>query len=276
MRIALERAGVAPTIEFVPADRVDAAARAAVAAGPDVVVVDGGDGTLRAAARALLGGDVPLGVLPFGTFNHFAKDLGVPLDLDRAAQTIATGRVARVDVGEVNGHTFINNAALATYPTIVAQRDRLRGRYHAPKLLAATTAFVAAIAHPPVLNVELRFDGRARVRDVAPPREQQLLPVASTWIRAPRGPGLWAARPLRDGLGPTRARSRGVRAHDRGRGQRPAAFEEACGERCEIGTDVGAVLATLDGEVVVLASPLDFRCRRAALPVMVSASGRDA
>lgn len=93
---------------------------------PDAIVVAGGDGTVNAAAGAAAGTDVLLGVLPLGTFNHFAKDLGLPTDLAGAAAALAERREQQVDVGEVNGRVFVNNSALGVYPEMVAVRDRLR------------------------------------------------------------------------------------------------------------------------------------------------------
>jgi len=58
------------------------------------------------------------------TLNHFAKDLKIPLELEGAADTLMSGRIAKVDVGEVNGHIFINNSSLGLYPTIVSERER--------------------------------------------------------------------------------------------------------------------------------------------------------
>ena len=87
------------------------AARVAAADGAGALVIGGGDGTIGAVAALLAGKDKPLGVLPLGTYNHFAKDLGLPLDLDGASRVAAGGRVARVDVGEVNGRVFVNNRA---------------------------------------------------------------------------------------------------------------------------------------------------------------------
>ena len=60
-----------------------------------------------------------LGVLPLGTLNHFARDAGIPLDLEEAVAAIAGGRTRQVDVAEVNGRIFINNSAVGLYPELV-------------------------------------------------------------------------------------------------------------------------------------------------------------
>jgi len=97
---------------------------AAIAGHAAVVVAGGGDGTVSAVAAALLGQDTPLGVLPLGTLNHFARDLGIPLGLEEAIQVILAGHTTAIDVGEVNGHTFLNNASLGLYPHIVLARRK--------------------------------------------------------------------------------------------------------------------------------------------------------
>ncbi|MCL4402149.1 MAG: sphingosine kinase, partial [Acidobacteria bacterium] len=90
-----------------PGAPLAAAARRAIAGGERAVVAGGGDGTISSVAAALAGSGAALGVLPLGTLNHFAKDLGIPLDLDGAVRTIARGHSALVDVGEVNGRVFL-------------------------------------------------------------------------------------------------------------------------------------------------------------------------
>lgn len=80
--------------------------------GVDMVIVSGGDGSLNAAARGLLETGLPLGIIPSGTGNDLARSLGIPLDIARAADTIAAGNVRRIDIGEVNGHPFFNVASL--------------------------------------------------------------------------------------------------------------------------------------------------------------------
>lgn len=106
-------------------DTIDNVGRA-LDAGATVVAAGGGDGTVSTVAGALLDSGVPLGVLPLGTLNHFAKDLGLPNNLDKAIDVIVNGRRMRVDVGDVNGRVFINNSSIGIYPDIVVEREALR------------------------------------------------------------------------------------------------------------------------------------------------------
>src|SRR5262245_28881854 len=99
-------------------------ARRAVAGNSQIIVAGGGDGTISAVASMLVGTDKTLGVLPLGTLNHFAKDLGIPLDLEAAIQTLAHGYSIPIDVGMVNDRVFINNSSLGLYPEIVRHRKK--------------------------------------------------------------------------------------------------------------------------------------------------------
>src|SRR6185369_7316778 len=123
-------------------EQIMAAAALGVAQGARCVVAAGGDGTISAVASCLAGTGVPLGVLPLGTLNHFAKDLGIPLELDAAITTIAEGRARVVDVGEVNGRLFVNNSSLGLYPDIVLDRERQRQRLGRGKWRALLAACV--------------------------------------------------------------------------------------------------------------------------------------
>jgi diacylglycerol kinase family enzyme len=95
---------------------------------PDALIVGGGDGTVRAAATALLGTRIALGVLPLGTINRLARDLQIPIDGQMAAETLATGRVQAIDVAEVNGRLFLCNAILGPTTRVSAVRQQLRGK----------------------------------------------------------------------------------------------------------------------------------------------------
>jgi diacylglycerol kinase (ATP) len=78
----------------------------------DLVVLGGGDGTLNAAAPALMETGLPFGILPLGTANDLARTLGIPPDVREAAQVIVNGHLRRIDLGEVNGKPFFNVASL--------------------------------------------------------------------------------------------------------------------------------------------------------------------
>jgi diacylglycerol kinase family enzyme len=135
-----------------------AQARDAVARGVPMIAGGGGDGTQNAVAAQLVGSGIPYGVLPMGTLNHFAKDLGIPLDLDGAVRTIATGVPKQVDVGEVNEQVFLNNSSLGLYPDIVRDREKQQSRLGRGKWPAAMWATVTALRRYPFLSVRMQAD----------------------------------------------------------------------------------------------------------------------
>jgi YegS/Rv2252/BmrU family lipid kinase len=138
-------------------------AQCAIDEGCGVVVAGGGDGTLNAVASALAGTDTSFGVLPVGTLNHFARDLNIPLDLDAAADVVLTGRPTRVDVGDVNGRVFLNNAIIGLYPEyrFIKDRQERRGRH---RWLAFLSAAAAIFRRYPFLAVRMTVDGCTQLR----------------------------------------------------------------------------------------------------------------
>jgi diacylglycerol kinase family enzyme len=137
---------------------------AAILGKPRAIVVGGGDGTLNAAAGLMIGSGIALGVLPLGTFNHFAKDLHVPLDLGRAVTTIAEGYCAQVDVGAVNDRFFLNNASLGIYPRLVETRHLEQQRLGHGKWPAFAWAALAVLRRYPFVEVLLNIDGKSLAR----------------------------------------------------------------------------------------------------------------
>src|SRR5438477_2668970 len=133
---ALESAGIRGEVELVAGGECEVRCRAIAERGDPLLVVGGGDGTVAAAAAALVGTETLLGILPLGTLNHFARDLGLPLNMDEAARVIAGRSERRVDVAEMNDQIFINNSAIGLYPLMVVDRDLQRMRLGRSKRLA--------------------------------------------------------------------------------------------------------------------------------------------
>ncbi len=133
-------------------------ARTVIAEGERVIVAGGGDGTISSVARAVAGTEAVLGVLPLGTLNHFAKDLRIPIDLEAAARVVAAGRIAAIDVAEVNGRLFLNNSSLGLYPRIVTDR-REQQRKGRGKWAALFWATLRALRRFPFMQVRLDADG---------------------------------------------------------------------------------------------------------------------
>jgi diacylglycerol kinase family enzyme len=158
---ALRRAGIAADVrQFKPAE-LTAAARNAIQTGARVLVAAGGDGTINTVASALVGSEAILGVLPVGTLNHFARDLGVPLELEEAARILAAGQVRHVDVGQVNGRIFLNNCSIGLYPSLVIRREQQRQRLGRGKWLAMLLAFLSVFRRYPLVHVGLDLGGRS-------------------------------------------------------------------------------------------------------------------
>ncbi|MEV6168497.1 phosphatase PAP2 family protein [Streptomyces sp. NPDC051954] len=150
----------AELVECEPADMRDELAKAAARA--QALGVCGGDGTVNAAAEVALRHGLPLAVLPGGTLNHFAYDLGVEdaRDLSRA---VRGGEAVRVDVGRfASGEhrgIFLNNCSLGVYPELVRERDRWSHRIGGwPAGVLAALRVLNADQHP----LEAELNGRAR------------------------------------------------------------------------------------------------------------------
>lgn len=121
----------------------------------DLVIVGGGDGTLNSAAAGLVETGLPLGVLPLGTANDFARTVGIPADLGDAAKLIVTAKPRPVDLGEVNGHLFFNVASIGFSAELASElTEKAKKRWGklgyaivAARLLARSRLFTAYVEH---------------------------------------------------------------------------------------------------------------------------------
>ena len=102
-----------------------------------------------------------------GTLNHFAKDVGIPVDLEAAVRNLFTGQVSQVDVGEVNGRVFVNNSGLGLYPRFVRRREELERRGHV-RPVAFMLASMSIFRRDLRLRLKAQMDGEDPLQLVTP------------------------------------------------------------------------------------------------------------
>ena len=250
---------------------VELARRAAKGQSP-VVVAGGGDGTINAVASELIDTGKVLGVLPLGTLNHFAKDLGIPLAIEAAVDVISQQTIANIDIGEVNGRYFLNNSGLGLYPRIVQEREQQQAKGWG-KWLAFFSALLIIIHRYPLLSVRLDADAR-ELR-----RRTPMVFVGNNEYEL-QGLNMGSRRCLNGGmlfLYVTREMSRwrlfkmGLAALF-GNLSDATDFDALCVREVSVQARRRRLRVALDGEVVVMRLPLRYRVHPAALRVIVPAS----
>lgn len=157
---AFTEAGMSARLEFFSGAQLREAAEQALQRVRekklDAVVVGGGDGSIRTVAGVLAGTGVPLGILPLGTLNHFARDLGLPFDLRQAIGILSSGEVRSVDLGAVNGEVFLNNSSIGIYPFLVLEREKQRHRHRVSKWAAMLMAIPRVLRNLPLFRLRVR------------------------------------------------------------------------------------------------------------------------
>jgi len=125
----------------------------------DALVVGGGDGTVSAAAGAMMNSDKMLGILPGGTMNLFARSLGLPLDIEEAAEVFAKGFARKVDIATANGRPYVHQFSVGMHPKLVKLRENSAFQSRFGKLRASTVAAIRTLFNPPRLSGKLTLDG---------------------------------------------------------------------------------------------------------------------
>jgi diacylglycerol kinase family enzyme len=229
----------------------------------DFVAVAGGDGTISTAVQLMHATGVPLLPVPAGTRNHFARQLGI-VDF-HAAGRAASGRIEAVDVGEVNGHCFINNAAIGMYPEMVERRETFQRR-GLPKRVAQILADFAQLARGHRFNVTVEgvtyrawmiFVGNGRYGD-------DMLDLAS---RQSLNQGVLDVRLVRADR--FLARIRVLASLTLGRLHRSPLLVQRIVPEITLEFDTPTVEVALDGEVVTVDAPLLYRSLAGELRVLI-------
>jgi diacylglycerol kinase family enzyme len=162
IRTELEASG--QTFEIIRPDPDDIASCIAEAvarsSGAGILVAAGGDGTLNAVASSAIDCGWTLGIIPLGTFNFYARDLGLPLDAAAATRVLTDGLVRSVAVGRINGRLFLNNASFGLYRQLLEDREEMKQRLGRYRLVAAYAAMLTLWHHRRSYRLNVCIDGR--------------------------------------------------------------------------------------------------------------------
>jgi diacylglycerol kinase family enzyme len=203
-----------------------------------VLGIAGGDGSLAAVAEVALERDVPFVCIPFGTRNHFARDLGLDRNDPLAALQGFDGTERRIDVGFADDRLFLNNVSLGAYARLVHRRERHRRRRQA---FARIRAWAVLLTHREPLGITV--DGDAV--------EARIVLVANNAYTIDF-PTIGARERL-----------------DEGELHLYVPGDERAGERFVVDAAAGRLEAAVDGEPAVLQTPIEFRIEPRALRVLV-------
>ena len=268
IREAFAAAGL--EIRLMPGQDVSLLARRAVRENHEVVVAAGGDGTVNAVATQVAGTKSALAVVPMGTLNHFARDAGIPLDIEGAVRTIAENHRSRVDVGVVNGRIFVNNSSIGLYPTLVIRRENRRRRQGSGKWTALFWASLTVLRKHPMLDLTLKANGSVT---------HQRTPLVFIGNNEYTIEGLNAGK--RDGMQDGKLAIYVTRRHGRlglvalglrsmfGSLRDALDLEAFTAGDMTIATGRRHLAVATDGEVSIMETPLRYESRPAALEVVV-------
>jgi diacylglycerol kinase family enzyme len=253
-----------------------ALARQAAQSNAKVVVGAGGDGTIDTIAAALTGTGKTLGVLPLGTFNLLARRLAIPLDLAAAVRTCVHGEVRAINVGDVNGRTFLSRSSVGLYPLALRHREQMFRRFGRSRLIALLSGATALMRWGNVMTVCLTTETgkhlfRSRFVFVCNnPAEldyfrlpgRRCIEANQFAVYAPNA--LSPAAVLRLGFRMLRRKARPSRD-----------FETFCSPTLSFEIEPSGVPVSLDGEVEIMHSPLHYRLRLGALHIRVPRDSKE-
>ena len=267
---ALADAGIEAEVQMVSGGQIQAAAEAAVRTKIDLLIAGGGDGTISTVAGVLVDKPLPLGVLPLGTLNHFAKDLGIPTEIDSAIRVLGEQNIESIDVGQVNDRVFINNSSLGMYPQLVIDRDSQQRNYGMSKWPAMFLAMIKVLRRFPLVEVTVTTDEKTVRRktplvfignnryqlDLFQIGKRTCLKQGELSLYVATAQTRWGVFKLcLHALLGTLRQSRD--------------FETVCVGSCQIGSRRHRMHVAVDGEVIRGSPPLDYRIRAGALRVCV-------
>jgi diacylglycerol kinase family enzyme len=265
-------------VEFVLVGRHDLQSRTQqiVAQAPGTIVVAGGDGTINAVASACVEAGRSMGLVPAGTFNYVARNLGVPTDVSQAVSVIVKGQVRHVDIGAVNGRIFLNNTGFGLYARMLEQREHDKRRFGRNRMVAFLSGMRCLLGSHPLYSVEVMADGQSMPRltstlffgcnalqlthfnvSAGDCLSHQKLAVLSLRLRSRREAIVAACSALLGKL------------------DEAESTEAFCASAARVHTRRRALKVVIDGEIVRLRAPLEVKLLPGALQVLAPVAEPD-
>ena len=246
-----------------------------VAQVPGTIVVAGGDGTINTVASTCVEAKRPMGLIPAGTFNYVSRNLRIPTEVAQAVAVITNGCVRQVDIGEINGRIFLNNAGIGLYAQMLERREQDKRRFGRRRLVAFFSGMRSLLSAHPQYAVELVADGQTarhltttvffgcnalQLEDfnvtAAECLQHQKLAVLVLKLHSRWEVTVAACAALR------------------GRLDEASTTEAFCASNIRVQTRRRTLKVAIDGEIVLLRSPLDVMLRPGALQVFAPALDR--
>jgi len=256
-------------VREIPPQELEDAIRRIVAEGATRILVAGGDGTIATAASALLETGSELAILPGGTLNHFATDLGIPKESAEALALATSGRARPADAALVNKRLFLNTSSVGAYVHFVKVREYLEPRF-GYRIASAIAAF-RILFQLRQFTVEVEVDGKRRTyrtpivfigvgeRELKLPTLGNRIPHGKRGLHVMVVRGRSAARVLAIALN---AVARGVTTVSR-----TLELDSFIVDHCTITLRRHTTIA-VDGELVSLGTPLEYHLERDAVHVV--------
>lgn len=269
-KASLEKSG-SFDIHCVPPEKLKAAIEAEVRKGAKRILVSGGDGSIATAASVVAGTDVELALLPGGTLNHFARDNGIPADSAEALEVAQGETTRKVDVGYVGERIFLNTSSIGAYVTFVRVREKFEKRFG--YRIASGLAFIRILTRLRPVRIQVEVDGRTNtyrspiVFVGVGQRELKMPSLGGRIASGERGlqvmvvNGSSAARVLALALA---AVARGTK-----RASGTPEMDSFIVDRFAIELRHTSAGVAVDGEIVVMETPLQYRIARDALTIVV-------
>jgi diacylglycerol kinase family enzyme len=264
-------------LEAVQPRELEKCLKEAIGKGTKRILVAGGDGTIATAAALVARTKTELAILPGGTLNHFARDHGIPTDLDKAALIASDGRVVGADIGYVNDCVFLNTSSIGAYVTFVRERERLEK--HLGYSIASVIAFAKMLFEIRTFSVTLELEGekktyRASLVFIGVGERELKLPILGSRVKNGRR-GLHVM--IVQGREPARLFALALAGITRGRQEADKLpdFQEFLVDSCRIDLIRPTTTVGLDGELKRFRTPLDYHFERDALQIVVAPPGGD-